>query len=132
MNKNEAKEKIKKLRSEINHHNYKYYIEHKPEISDFQFDSLMNQLQDLEKEYPEFQDLNSPTQRVGEDINREFEQAEHKYPMLSLGNTYSKEELNAFNTRIIKTIKEKIEYVCEFKYDGVAISLTYKNGRLER
>ncbi len=132
MNKNETKEKIEKLRSEINLHNYKYYIEHNPEISDFQFDSLMNQLQDMEREYPEFQDPNSPTQRVGEDINKEFEQAEHKYPMLSLGNTYSKEELNAFNRRVTKTIKEKIEYVCEFKYDGVAISLTYKNGQLER
>ncbi len=132
MNKNEAKEKIEKLRSEINLHNYKYYIEHNPGISDFQFDSLMNQLQDMEREYPEFQDPNSPTRRVGEDINKEFEQAEHKYPMLSLGNTYSKEELNAFNTRVTKIIKEKIEYVCEFKYDGVAISLTYKNGQLER
>ncbi len=132
MNKQKAKEKIEKLRSEINHHNYKYYIEHKPEINDFQFDALMNELQDMEHKFPEFYDPNSPTQRVGEDINKEFEQAEHKYPMLSLGNTYSKEELNAFNTRITKSIKDKIEYICEFKYDGVAISLTYKHGRLDR
>jgi DNA ligase (NAD+) len=132
MTKDEARKKIQQLREKINKHNYNYFVLNKPEISDFEYDTLLNELINLEKQYPEFGDENSPTQRVGSDINKEFEQAGHKYPMLSLGNTYSQEELNEFNNRITKTIKEKIEYVCEYKYDGAAISLTYRDGRLAR
>lgn len=132
MDAQEAKKRIDRLRELINTHNYKYYVLNQPEISDFEYDSYMNELIQLEEQFPEFQDPNSPSRRIGADLNQEFEQAYHAYPMLSLGNTYSYQELTEFYNRITKSIKEPLEYVCEFKYDGAAISLTYVNGRLER
>lgn len=132
MNKKDAKNRIEKLRNEINVHNYNYYVLSSLVISDFEYDMMMNELMELERKYPEFFDDNSPTQRVGNDSNLEFEQYDHTYPMLSLANTYSEEELRDFDTRIRKLINKEPVYVCELKYDGVSISLTYLNGRLER
>jgi len=121
---------IEHLREELNRHNYLYYILSKPEIGDFEFDQLLKELGDLEKKYPEFDDPNSPTKRVGSDLTGEFVQVKHKYPMLSLANTYSDEEIRDFDTRVVKGIGESPEYVCELKYDGTAIGLTYRNGKL--
>ena len=132
MKQSEAKERIEKLRSEIEEHNYRYYVLNQPMISDFEYDILLNELDTLEKKFPEFIVENSPTRRVGSDITREFIQYEHKYPMLSLGNTYSEEELRDFDARIIKNTSESIEYVCELKFDGASISITYRNGSLFR
>ncbi len=130
MNKQEIKQKIEQLREQLHQHNYNYYVLSQPTISDYDFDMLLNELIDLERENPEFVDDNSPTQRVGSDINTEFKQVMHKYPMLSLGNTYSESELRDFETRIRKLIDGDIAYVCEMKYDGTSISITYKNGKL--
>ena len=132
MKKSEVKEHIEKLRLEIEEHNNRYYVLNQPLISDFQYDILLNELVTLEKKFPEFISKDSPTLKVGSDITKEFEQYEHRYPMLSLGNTYSEEELREFDTRIKKTTSESIEYVCELKYDGASISITYKNGTLFR
>jgi len=132
MKQSEAKARIEKLRIEIEDHNHRYYILSQPIISDFEYDILLNELDTLEKKFPEYIIENSPTRRVGSDITKEFEQYEHRYPMLSLGNTYSEEELREFDTRIRKTISESIEYVCELKFDGASISITYKNGSLFR
>ena len=132
MNEQEAKERIKKLRKEIEEHNYKYYVLAQPSISDFEYDSLMNELIQLEEEFPDLKDEHSPSRRVGSDINKEFTQVKHRYPMYSLGNTYSPEEIADFEKRIKKELSGPIEYVCELKYDGVAIALTYQNGKLER
>jgi DNA ligase (NAD+) len=123
MNTQEARERIKQLRKEIREHNYKYYVLAQPAISDFEYDSLMNELIRLEEDFPQFRDPNSPSQRVGSDINKEFKQVRHRYPMYSLGNTYSPEEVQEFEKRIKKSLDEEIEYVCELKYDGVAIAL---------
>ena len=123
---------IENLRKEIDQHNYNYYVLSKPSLSDYDFDMLLNKLIKLEREHPEFFDKNSPTQRVGSDINKSFTQVQHKYPMLSLGNTYSEEELIDFSNRVSKTIGDDYEYVCELKFDGTSISLTYKNGELEK
>lgn len=131
MNRAEAKERIEKLRQEISEHNRKYYVLNQPVISDFEFDLLVNELETLEKKFPEFIDKESPTRKVGSDIAREFRQADHRYPMLSLGNTYNENELREFDNRIRKTVSGTIEYVCELKYDGVSISLTYINGILK-
>ena len=122
--------RIRELRNALRHHNYRYYILSQPEISDFEYDTKMNELQALEKEFPAFTDINSPSQRVGSDLNREFVSVSHKYPMLSLSNTYSEEELLDFDGRVRKTIVDDFEYVAELKYDGVAIGLSYENGRL--
>ncbi len=122
--------RIKELREAIRHHNHRYYIISQPEISDFEYDLMMNELQTLEKEFPEFNDVNSPSQRVGSDLNREFVSVAHKYPMLSLSNTYSEEEISDFDGRVRKVIGDEFEYVAELKYDGVAIGLSYENGRL--
>lgn len=123
--------KIELLRNELNRHNYLYYVEVKPEISDYEFDKMLEELIRLEKEHPELSDPNSPSQKVGGAITKEFKTIKHKYPMLSLGNTYSEEELLDFDKRVKKVItNEAVEYVCELKYDGVAIGLTYKNGEL--
>ena len=130
MKQSEAKERIDILRKEIVEHNNKYYILNQPEISDFEFDILMNELDALEKKFPQFISEDSPTKKVGSDLTREFTQVIHTYPMLSLGNTYSEEELTEFDTRIRKTISESIEYVCELKFDGASISITYRNGAL--
>jgi DNA ligase (NAD+) len=132
MKQSEAKERIEKLRLEIEEHNHKYYVLNQPDISDFEYDILLNELDTLEKKFPEFIAENSPTRRVGSDIIEEFMQYEHKYPMLSLGNTYSEEELFDFDSRIKKVTAEQVEYVCELKFDGVSISITYKDGVLFR
>jgi DNA ligase (NAD+) len=132
MNRDEAKERIDKLRKDINEHNYKYYVLNNPEITDFEYDILLNELDTLEKKFPEFSTEDSPTRRVGSDIQKEFVQYQHAYPMLSLGNTYSEEELREWDSRIRKSIDEKIEYTCELKFDGASISITYRNGILFR
>lgn len=132
MKKSEAKERIEKLRKELEEHNSRYYVLNQPLISDFEYDILLNELNTLEKKFPEFIIDNSPTMRVGSDITKEFVQYEHRYPMLSLGNTYNEEELREFDTRIRKTASEPVEYVCELKFDGASISITYKNGTLLR
>jgi len=132
MNQSEAKARIDILRKEIEEHNNRYYVLNQPLISDFEYDILLNELDTLEKKFPEFISENSPTRRVGSDITKEFEQYQHTYPMLSLGNTYSEEELREFDNRIQKLISQPIEYVCESKFDGVSISITYKNGSLFR
>lgn len=131
MNKSEAQKRIDELRIQIEHHNYQYYVLSKPEISDFAYDLLVNELITLEKKFPDLDDENSPSHRVGSDVNREFVQMEHRYSMLSLDNTYSEEELMDFDKRIRKTIGDDFYYVTELKYDGVAISLSYENGRLK-
>ncbi len=127
-----AKKRIEELTDQINEHNYKYYVQAMPSISDYEFDMLLEDLNKLEKEYPEFADENSPTKRVGGDVVKEFKSVRHKYPMLSLGNTYSEEELTEFDNRVKKIIGDNIEYVCELKFDGVAIGLTYIEGKLSQ
>jgi DNA ligase (NAD+) len=132
MNINEAREKIVKLRREINEHNRLYFVLNQPSISDFEYDLLINELETLEKRFPELITSDSPTQRVGSDLLTEFVQFEHQYPMLSLGNTYSEEELRDFDTRISRLISGSPRYVCELKFDGASISLTYSSGKLVR
>ncbi len=127
-----VKEKIDQLRADLHRHNYNYYVLNAPEISDKEFDDLMRELQDLEKEHPEYQDDNSPTMRVGSDLNKNFTQVAHKYPMLSLGNTYSENEVTDFYERVKKALNEDFEICCELKYDGTSISLTYEDGKLVR
>jgi DNA ligase (NAD+) len=132
MKPDEAKERIEKLRKEIEEHNNKYYVLNQPSISDFEYDLLINELEMLEKKFPEFVTEESPTQRVGSDIIREFRQYDHKYPMLSLGNTYNFDELRDFDARIKKSVTDPVEYACELKFDGASISITYRNGLMER
>lgn len=127
---NQIKQRIDALREELNKHNYDYYILYTPTISDYEFDMKLKELSDLEASHPEFFDPNSPTQRVGSDINKSFRQVLHKYPMLSLGNTYTKEEVVDFYNRVQKGLNDEFEIVCELKYDGTSISLTYINGEL--
>ena len=121
---NEIKEKIEHLRQELNEHNYNYYVLNAPVISDREFDRMMEELQQLEKEYPQYSDPNSPTQRVGNDINKAFTQVKHKYPMLSLGNTYTIDEVASFYDRVRSGLNEDFRIVGELKYDGTSISLT--------
>ena len=129
----EARKEIDKLIEVINHHNELYYQKHKSEISDFEFDQLLNQLVQLENQFPELKLPDSPTQRVGGSITKNFETVVHKYPMLSLGNTYSKEELIDFDKRVSKGLGgEDFEYFCELKFDGVSISLIYEDGILTK
>ncbi len=123
-----ARKRIQELSRQINEHNYRYYVLAQPSISDYEYDMLLEELMALEKQFPALLDKNSPSQRVGGQITKKFPAAWHKYPMLSLNNTYSKEELMAFDQRIRKTLDSSHEYVCELKYDGVAISLTYIDG----
>lgn len=130
MSHDQIQQQIERLREELNRHNYNYYVLSKPEISDFEFDRQLKELNDLEEKYPEFDDPNSPTKRVGSDLTGAFAQVQHKYQMLSLANTYSDEEIKEFDARVVKGIGETPEYVCELKYDGTAIGLTYKKGRL--
>lgn len=127
---NEIADRIKALREELERHNYDYYVLSSPTISDFEFDQKMRELQDLEAAHPEYFDLHSPTQRVGSDLTKNFDQVVHKYPMLSLGNTYSKEEVRDFYERVGRSLNEPFEIVAELKYDGTSISVTYKEGRL--
>lgn len=125
-------ERIDQLREELHLHNYNYYVLNAPVISDKEFDDLMRELQELEARHPEYMDENSPTMRVGSDINKNFTQIEHKYPMLSLGNTYSQAEVTEFYERVSKALNEDFEICCEMKFDGTSISLTYEHGRLVR
>lgn len=125
-------QEIKKLTDELNQHNYNYYMLDQPVISDEEFDHLLRRLQDLEKQYPEFQQPDSPTLRVGGTVTRKFNTVPHVYPMLSLGNTYSEEELLEFDRSVKSLINQDVEYVCELKYDGLAISVVYENGVLLR
>ena len=127
-----AKEKIDRLRADLHRHNYNYYVLNAPEISDKEFDDMMRELQNLEQAYPEYADENSPTMRVGSDLNKDFVQVAHKYPMLSLGNTYSESEVTDFYNRVKESLNEDFEICCELKYDGTSISLIYENGRLLR
>ena len=126
------RKRIDELRSELEDHNHRYYVLSQPVISDLEFDLLLKELEKLEVENPEFFDPNSPTQRVGSDLNKEFEQVKHQYSMLSLSNSYSEEELRDFDQKIRKLTDQTFEYVCELKYDGTSISLRYKNGMLQK
>ena len=127
----DAKQRIDQLRAELHRHNYNYYVLNAPEIPDKAFDDLMRELQDLEAAHPEYMDPNSPTQRVGSDLSKNFTQVAHKYPMLSLGNTYSESEVADFYERVRRGLEgEDFEICCELKYDGTSISLTYEDGRL--
>jgi len=129
----DARKQIEKLTDKINHHNDLYYQKNKTEISDLEFDKLLEELNRLEKEFPALKQPDSPTQRVGGTISKEFKTVVHKYPMLSLGNTYSREELQDFDGRVAKGLDgDKYEYFCELKFDGVSISLAYENGILVR
>lgn len=129
----EAKKQIEELTEELNHHNFLYYQKSSPEISDYDFDQKLKELEKLEQAYPEFKLAYSPTSRVGGDITKEFETVVHKYRMLSLGNTYSKDELAEFDARVQKGLgTTQYEYICELKFDGVAISLKYENGILQK
>jgi len=131
MNKNEAKKKIGKLREEINLHNFKYYVENNPVISDYEFDQLLKELEKLESDFPELITPDSPSQRVGEQPSEGFETVEHKVPMLSLANTYTYDELREFDERIKKHVSN-VEYVVEPKIDGAGVALLYENGALVR
>ena len=124
-------QKIDELRKQLEYHNYKYYVENTPLISDFDFDKMMRELQDLESQHPEYTDANSPSSRVGSDVSSLFETVAHQFPMLSLSNTYSMGELKEYIDRIEKEVGQT-EYVCELKFDGTAISLTYQDGKLLR
>lgn len=125
-------ERIDQLREELHLHNYQYYVLNAPVISDQEFDRLMRELQDLEAKHPEHYDANSPSVRVGSDLNKDFQQVEHRYPMLSLGNTYSEAEVTEFFDRVSKSLNEEYEICCEMKFDGTSISLTYEDGKLVR
>ncbi len=131
---NQAKERADELRKRINRYTYEYYVLDSPTIGDTDFDSLMRELEDLERDFPELKDPNSPTQRVGGEVNTDFVQRPHSFPMLSLANTYSREELADFVARAEGALADvgRLEWVCELKYDGVAISLLYENGRFVR
>ena len=132
MNAEQAKIEIERLTDLIHHHNYLYYVESNPEMSDYDFDMLLLKLHDLEKLFPQFTFENSPTKRIGGDITKKFETVVHRFPMLSLSNSYSEDEIVEWVNRVKKIIEEEIEYVCELKYDGVAIGIRYENGQLTR
>ncbi len=127
------KDRILQLRRELHEHNHRYYVLNQPTISDQDFDFLLHELQELEAKHPEMYDDNSPTQRVGNDINQQFNQVEHRYPMLSLANTYNREDVQTWYTQVSKGLEgQEFEICCEMKYDGLSISLTYEHGRLVR
>ena len=128
----EIKNKIETLRNQLNEYNHQYYVLNQPSISDFSYDMKMNELIDLETKYPQYTDENSPSVRVGSDLNTAFDTVEHKYPMLSLGNTYSEEELREFVSRVERGLGRSTTYICELKYDGTAISLIYNDGVLTK
>ncbi|MEQ9302660.1 MAG: NAD-dependent DNA ligase LigA, partial [Marinoscillum sp.] len=128
-----TEEKIKQLTEELNYHSYIYYQESRSEISDFEFDQKLKELEKLESEHPQLVREDSPTHRVGGTITKSFNTVYHKYPMLSLGNTYSKADLAEFDKRVEKGLgTTAYEYICELKFDGVAISLIYENGYLRQ
>lgn len=126
------KDRIKNLREELRQHNYNYYVLDSPTISDYEFDMLLKELQELEQKHPELFDPNSPSQRVGGEVTKDFKTVVHDFRMYSLDNSYSKEDLEDWETRIKKIVEAKLEYVCELKYDGASINLTYENGKLLR
>lgn len=128
----EAKKQIDALVKELNQHTYNYYVLAMPTIADYEFDKKLDELARLENQYPEFADPNSPTQKIGGDITKNFITVQHKWPMLSLGNTYNEKDLKDFDERVRKAIGNDFEYVCELKFDGLSISLTYENGKLVR
>jgi DNA ligase (NAD+) len=130
MTEQQAKKKIDQLSRELDEHNYKYYVLDNPGISDFEFDQMMNELISLEKQFPQFLSPESPSQRVGGQVTKVFKTVKHRYPMMSLGNTYSREELRDFDERVKKTLDHNYEYVCELKFDGLSIAITYRNGKL--
>ena len=132
MDRNKAEIRINELRSILDNANRMYYVENAPVMSDYDFDMLLKELEALEKEYPELASYDSPTRKVGSDIRKEFSQFPHRYPMLSLGNTYDMTELEAFADRVVKGIGNSFTYSCELKFDGTAICLTYRNGYLFR
>ena len=129
---NSTQKRIIELREILNNHNHNYYVLSKPIVTDYEYDMLLKELIELEENNPDMFDSNSPTQRVGNDINIEFKQKTHKYPMLSLGNTYNAEELKDFDNRIKKILNAPFKYACELKFDGVSINLTYENGKLKQ
>ena len=126
-----VEQQINELRQLLNLYNHKYYVENAPVVSDYEFDSLLRQLQDLERDNPQFDDPNSPTKRVGSDLTNSFRSVEHSFAMLSLSNTNSLDELREWVERTEREVGQ-VEYMCELKFDGTAISLTYENGRLLR
>jgi len=132
MDREKAKQRIQELTNQLNRHNYLYYVQAKPVISDYDFDMLLEELIALEKKFPDLSDANSPTQRIGGQVTKKFPVVRHTYPMLSLGNTYSREDLLEFDQRVSKTLGQGYEYFCELKFDGVAISIIFRNGKLHR
>ena len=126
----EEKERIIQLRKELHAHNYRYYVQNSPTISDREFDFLMKELQQLEERHPDMDDPNSPTRRVGSDLNQEFRQVKHRYPMLSLTNTYNEQDVRDWFESVERGLAgEPFEVCCELKYDGLSISLIYENGQ---
>jgi len=132
MNTDEAKDKIEALREELHTHNYRYYVLSKPKISDYEFDMKLKELQELEAQFPQFDDPLSPTKKVGGDITDKFQKVKHRYPMMSLSNSYNMDEIREWVARVKKTTEEEIEYICELKYDGVAIGIQYLQGNMHR
>ncbi|MFT5972535.1 MAG: DNA ligase (NAD+) [Cryomorphaceae bacterium] len=132
MNSDQARERIEELSQELHEHNHSYYVLNSSVISDYDFDMKLKELQHLEESFPDLADSNSPTKRIGGDITDKFQKVKHKYPMLSLSNTYNIDEIREWETRIKKNTDDEIEYVCELKYDGVAIGINYENGVLTR
>lgn len=124
--------RIAQLTQELTEYNYQYYVLANSAISDYDFDQKMKQLEQLETEYPQYRDPNSPTLQIGDDISSKFETVRHRWPMMSLGNTYNEQELRDFDKRVHKVVGDKVDYVCELKFDGVSISITYQNGKLVR
>ena len=127
-----TQQQITELRTVLKEHNYRYYVVDEPTISDFEFDQLLKSLKDLEDKHPAFLDPNSPTQRVGGSVTKNFDTIVHEHRMYSLDNSYSQSDLEDWESRIKKVIEEPVTYVCELKYDGASISLTYENGALLR
>src|SRR3989304_2481313 len=130
MTQEQAKKKIEQLSKELEEHNYKYYVLAQPAVSDYDFDMMMEELIKLEKEFPEFLKPDSPSQRVGGAITKEFKAVKHDYAFLSLSNSYSKDDIRDFDERVRKGVAGQIEYVCELKYDGVALGIKYEDGKL--
>lgn len=130
MDKKVAQKRIRELSKELREYNYEYYVNDNSLISDYEFDMKLEELQKLEEEFPDLADTNSPTKRVGGEVTKKFETVVHKYPMLSLSNSYNREELTDFDTRVQKLAGKQVQYTCELKYDGVAIGISYKNGKL--
>ncbi len=132
MSDKKIKQEIQELRAQLHHHNYLYYVKNAPEISDYDYDMMLKELEKLEKSHPEYADTNSPTSRVGDDRDQRFEEVQHQYPMLSLANTYNEQELREFDNRVRKAVGDDFTYVCELKFDGVSISLRYESGQLSK